>query len=79
MKKNSITKKLTLTNVLIVVLSLLIFFTIVLVIANGNALNDIQSQLIIENRGNDHFVRKQSHSATGSIQSADRQHQSHLY
>ena len=50
MKRNSITKKLTLTNVLIVVLSLLVFFTIVLVIANNNALNDIQSQLIIENR-----------------------------
>ncbi len=50
MKRNSITKKLTLTNVLIVVLSLLIFFTIVLVIANNNALSDIQSQLIIENR-----------------------------
>ena len=50
MKRNSITKKLTLANVLIVILSLLIFFTIVLVIANNNAINDIQSQLIIENR-----------------------------
>ena len=50
MKRNSITRKLTLTNVFIVVLSLLIFFTIVLVIANNNALEDIKSQLIIENR-----------------------------
>lgn len=50
MNRNSITKRLTLTNVLIVVLSMLIFFTIVLVVYNNNTYNEIKKQLIMENK-----------------------------
>ena len=50
MRRNSITKRLTLTNVLIVVLSMLIFFTIVLVVYNNNTYNEIKKQLILENK-----------------------------
>lgn len=50
MKTNRITKRLTLTNVLIVVLSMLIFFTIVLMVYNNNTYNEIKQQLIMENK-----------------------------
>ncbi|MBT7122653.1 MAG: HAMP domain-containing protein, partial [Clostridia bacterium] len=48
--KSSIARKLTVTNVLIVIVALLVFFSIVIVIFNNYTFNEFSRQLLIENQ-----------------------------